>query len=305
MPQCIKCPNKQSKLNVGDLCYACFNKEKHQDGEEVPHVEIDIAGIPMSEIDSIPDITVADLNQPITTGAMLKIIAGAMQPIHQKLADHERRISKLEDGQKETADTVKKVEAESKNAEKRLTVTETKIKNLEEKNDKLKKVVIKQQSQIAIQEKNIRLRNIVIGGLEEEKELAVNETTASSDNEKVKLILNALNLNHIDFVRCRRTGNPDQGPQKRSRFLIVEFSKQSDRNAVKAGGSKLQGIPELKDVRIKADLTKDERAEYKRLYDLRDELAKNNPGKVAIVDRGVLKLDGKEVDKYKTPSSGF
>ncbi len=303
MPQCLKCPNKQARLNAGDLCVSCHKKE-HEHDEEVTLVQ-EIAGIPLSEIDAIPDLSHQDLNQPITTGVMLKIIAGAMKPIHEKLADHEKRINKLEEGQKETAETATRAENTSKNAEKRLTVTETKIKNLEEKNDKLKKVVIKQQSQIAIQEKNIRLRNVVIGGLDEEKTITVNENTASTDNEKMKLILNALNLSNIDFVRCRRTGNQDQGPQRRPRFLIVEFSKQSDRNAVKAGGSQLQGIPELKDIRIKADLTKDERAEYKRLYDLRDELTKNNPGKVAIVDRGVLKLDGQEVDKYKSPNSGF
>ena len=300
MPQCLKCPNKQARLNAGDLCVSCHKKENEHD-EEVTVVH-DIAGIPLSEIDAIPDLSQHDLNQPITTGVMLKIIAGAMKPIHEKLADLEKRINKLEEGQKERAETVNRVENNNKYAEKRLTVTETKIKNLEEKNDKLKKVVIKQQSQIAIQEKNIRLRNVVIGGLDEEKTITVNENTASTDNEKVKLILNALNLSNIDFVRCRRTGNQDQGPQRRPRFLIVEFSKQSDRNAVKAGGSQLQGIPDLKGIRIKADLTKDERAEYKRLYDLRDELTKNYPGKVAIVDRGVLKLDGQEVDKYKTPT---
>ena len=308
MPQCSKCPTKQSKLNIGDLCTSCHRKGKDHDDEDSAQTQTtmsEIAGVSLSDIEALPDLAFADMNQPLTTGAMLKIIAGAMKPIHDRLDDHEKRIIKLEEGQKETAETVQKVENESKNAEKRLTVTETKIKNLEEKNDKLKKVVIKQQSQIAIQEKNIRLRNVVIGGLDEEKDLSVNNNAASTDNQKVKLILSALNLDHIDFVRCRRTGNQDQGPQKRPRFLIVEFSKPSDRNEVKASGSQLQGIPELKDIRIKADLTKDERAEYKRLYDLRDQLSKDNPGKVAIVDKGVVKLDGQEIDKYKTPSSGF
>ena len=119
------------------------------------------------------------------------------------------------------------------------------------------------------------------------------------------MILESLNLSSIDFVRCRRTGNQDQGPEKRPRFLIVEFWKQSDRNAVKAGGSKLQAIQELKNIRIKADLTKDERTEYKRLYDLKDQLSRENPEKVVVVDKGILKIDGQEVDKYKTPSSGF
>ena len=151
----------------------------------------------------------------------------------------------------------------------------------------------------------MRLRNVVIGSLDETEPLSLNEKVASSDNEKAKLILDALNMSNIDLVRCRRTGNQDQGLQKRPRFLIVEFSTQLDRNAVKAGGSLLHQIHELRGIRIKADLTKDERTEYRRLYDLRDQLARGNPGKTAIVEKGAVKLDGHEIDRYKTPSSSI
>ena len=135
--------------------------------------------------------------------------------------------------------------------------------------------------------------------------MALNGSVASSDNEKVNLILDALNVGDKEFVRCRRTGNQDQSLQKRPRFLVVEFSTQLDRNAVKAEGSRLHQIPELRNVRIKADLTKDERTEYRRLYDLRDQLTRDNPDKTAIVDKGVVRLDGHEIDRYKTPSSSF
>ena len=305
MPQCVKCPTKQSKLNVGDLCTACHKKGKDHDDEDSAQTQTtmsDIAGVSLSEIEALPDLSFADMNQPLTTGAMSKIIAGAMKPIHERLDDHEKRINKLEENQKDTAQAVTKVENDNKNTNKRLDVTETKIKHLEEKNDALKKVVIKQQSQIAIQEKNNRLKNVVVGGLDENNPLVVEGNSASTDSEKVKLILNYLNLSRIDFTRCRRTGNKDQGPQKRPRFLIVEFAKQSDRNEVKAAGPQLQTIPALNDIRIKADLTKEERAEYKRLYDLKDKLCQDNPGKVVVVDRGAVKLDGQEIDKFKAPS---
>ena len=305
MPQCSRCPTKQSKLNIGDLCTSCHKKGKDHDDEDSAQTQTtmsEIAGVSLTDIEALPDLAFADMNQPLTTGAMLKIIAGAMKPIHDRLDDHEKRINKLEENQRDTAQAVTKVETDNKNTNKRLDVTETKIKHLEEKNDSLKKVVVKQQSQIAIQEKNNRLKNVVVGGLDENNPLVVEGNSASTDSEKVKLILNYLNLGRIDFTRCRRTGNKDQGPQKRPRFLIVEFTKQSDRNEVKAAGSQLQTIPALNDIRIKADLTKDERAEYKRLYDLRDKLTQDNPGKVVVVDRGVVKLDGQEIDKFKAPS---
>ena len=85
----------------------------------------------------------------------------------------------------------------------------------------------------------------------------------------------------------------------------MEFSKQKDRNDVKAAGSHLQTFPALKGIRIKADLNRDERDEYKRLYDLKDKLMEENPEKTVIIDKGVLTLDGEEVDRYKTPKTFF
>ena len=85
-----------------------------------------------------------------------------------------KNINKIEDCQRECVETVTQVESYSKLAEKRLTVTESKIRKLEEKNDKLKKVVVKQQSHIGYQEKSMRLRNVVIGGLDESDPLALN-----------------------------------------------------------------------------------------------------------------------------------
>ena len=281
---------------------SCFKNEKDRKvGDDATNVT-DIAGFSFSAIEAMPDLSTNDLDKPLTTGAMLKIITGAMKPIYDRIALLERRIEKIEESQHKTTETVSKIESASKDAEKSLTTTETIIKILEEKHEKLKKCVIKQQSQISNQEKNTRLRNVVIGGLDETKPLSVNEHTASSDDEKVKLIMHTLNLSNIDFVRCKRTGIQDQSQRKYPRFLIVEFSNHSDRNIVKARGSQLQSIEELSGIRIKADLTKDERTEYKRLYDFRDQLSRENPRKIAIVDKGVLKLDGQEVDRYKTPS---
>ena len=283
---------------------SCFKNKKDGKVGDARENMTGIAGFSFCAIDSMPDLSSDDLNKPLTASAMLKIISGAMKPIHDKIAALERRIDKIEKSQHETAETVNKIESSSKKAEKELTTTETKLKNLEEKNEKLKKVLIKQQTELSNQEKNVRRRNIVIGGLDETKPLSVNEHAASSDDDKVKLILSSMNLNNIDFVRCRRTGKHDPG-SRHPRFLIVEFSKHSDRNAVKAGEAKLESIPELQGIRIKADLKKDERAEYKRLYDFRDQLLRENPSRLAMVDKGVLKLDGQEIDRYKTPSLVF
>ena len=138
-------------------------------------------------------------------------------------------------------------------------------RNLEVNNEKLRRVVTKQQSKIAREEKNVRLKNVDIGGLGETEPLSCEENKAATDKEKVKVILRNLNLSQIEFIHCHRTGNQDKD-------LIVEFGKQNDRKEVKASGSNLSNIPDLKNIRIKANLTKAEPDEYKRLYDLKGKL---------------------------------
>ena len=306
MPQCVQCPNKQAKLNVGDLCVSCF-KNVSDKGENSNMMSMsDIAGIPMAEIENLPALSQENLNEPMTAGMMLKMFADVMRPIHEKLNDHEKRICTLEQSSIDTTDSVTKVETNHKNLEQKLTAAGTKIRNLETANEKLKNIVTKQQSHITTQDKNIRLKNVVMAGLCESPLL--NETgdeIASTDEEKVHVVLEALNLDDIEFNHCRRTGNKDQGPQDRPRFLIVEFQKQSDRNKVRSASHLLKNVPHLKNIRIKADLNKQERDEYKRLYEVKDKLAVDNPNATIVVEKGLLKMNGIQVDKFSVKPAGF
>ena len=250
MPNCETCNAAKTKLNQGRWCSACF-RERTENNLRTRDIEHDaniteIAGITMADIEQIPALTRDTLGNPITTGMLLKIIADVIKPINEKLADHERRITKLEIEHTAMGASVSKIDSESKNSARRLTVTETKIKNLEVNNETLKKIVVKQQSHIAIQDKKRRMHNIVIGGLCEDEPSNFLEDVASTDDEKVKLVLQTLGLNSIEFIRCLITGNKDKGPQQRPRFLIVEFSKQKDRIDVKAAGPHLQTFPALK-----------------------------------------------------------
>ena len=237
----------------------------------------------------------------LLTGIMLKIIADVIKPIHEKLNDHERRIATLEGSNKSTVNAVGKVEKDVEGVKDKLTISETKIRHLETNNEKLKTIVSKQQRKIFSQDKNVRLKNLVFAGLSETKPIQ----DAITDIEKITLILHALELNDVDVLSCRRTGNKDQGPEDRPRFLIVEFLRQGERNKVKSAANKLKDIPHLKNIRIKADLTKSERDEYKRIFDLKDTLAKENPNKIVVIEKGTVKMDGIVVDKYKAPTMDF
>ena len=100
-------------------------------------------------------------------------------------------------------------------------------------------------------------------------------------------------------------GNPDQGPQRRPQCLQVEFLNKLDRNIVKQACQNLNDIPEMKDIICKADLSKEERNAYTRIFKLRDDLIKNNPDAVVRYDKGKLYMNEEEIDKFKTSSTVF
>ena len=258
----------KSRLNVGNLCTACFKNNpalrtiEEEGASNIMEID-EIAGIKISDIQQLPTLTTENLNEPITAGMMLKMFQDVMKPIHDKLNDHERRIISLEQASGSATTSINNIETNHKTHEQKMIAAETKIKNLEASQGKLKNIVIKQQTQISNSDKKERLRNIVLAGLSESEPLG--ENNATTDRDKVRHILDQLNLQHVQVNNCRRTGNKDQGPENRPRFLIVELANQEMRNDFKSAGPKLNNIEHLKNIRVKADLSKEERIKYKRI----------------------------------------
>ena len=295
MPTCKgdNCQKRQSKLNAGDLCTTCFTAvNKNNTGLN------DIAGIPISDIDELPDLDNTQLGAPITTGAMLKIITGVVKPMYEKLEDHEKRITVLEDKNN-------KLEAENVKLNQKVQVAEGKIQNLEKNQEKIKSIMNKQQMYIAKQDKVSRSKNLIISGLAENTPLQYEGQEADTDKEKVDMILDALGKPDTEIAHCRRIGTEDRGHEGRGRFLLIEFKDQRDRNSVRKDANKLNGIEPLKHLRFKADLTKEERDEYKRLYEQKDTLQEANPTENVRVDKGKLYIGDNEVDHIKVSSKVF
>ena len=125
MPACDDCGTNQSKLNQGKWCKACFSKMYN----DIPTTEakdanvnehLSIAGIQLSDIEQIPDLSTNSLNAPITTGIMLKIIADVIQPINKRLDDHEKRISALEEKCVSTENTIKSAQKDISDTQNKL-----------------------------------------------------------------------------------------------------------------------------------------------------------------------------------------
>ena len=85
MPICEVCKSLKSKLNQGRWCTSCFRERNVVSALSVEsQMEIkEIAGISIGEIEQIPAVNADILNQPITTGTMLKIIADVLKPIRE------------------------------------------------------------------------------------------------------------------------------------------------------------------------------------------------------------------------------
>ena len=64
-------------------------------------------------------------------------------------------------------------------------------------------------------------------------------------------------------------------------------------------------LDELKHLRFKADLTKEERDQYTRLYIAKDALLEAHPGENVRVDKGKLFVGEREVDRIKTSTKLF
>ena len=81
---------------------------------------------------------------------------------------------------------------------------------------------------------------------------------------------------------------------------MLEFLSSADRNKVKKESEKLKNRDDTKNFFLKADKTKKERDEYKRLYKVKEQLEKDEPNKKVEINYGKLLVDGTPVDKIDT-----
>ena len=124
------------------------------------------------------------------------------------------------------------------------------------------------------------------------------------DYLKVREIFKIMGVENVP-VTCRRTGPKDQGPQKRPRYITLEFNNSNDKFKVKNVTEKLKANDETKNFYMKPDRTKKEREEYKRLYKEKERLENDESDNVVEIKYGKLYVDGVVVDKLETENSNF
>ena len=261
-------------------------------------------GIQWADIEEVPLPNGDWLNKPIaevTMGQFLKVVTNTISASHENLSN---QISGINQELKKNEEERKSLQAENKNINEKLKLQDARVKNLEESCKKMKTVITKQQSLIVQHDRDARSKRLIISGISQQ-EWELHGQTADTEKDKVKLVLNYLHKGDIDPVYAKRIGNKDQGPQKRPRYLLVEFKDKSDRNEVMTASSELKNDEETKKIRIKADLTKAEREEYSRIYKEKEKLESEDNTATVIFERGKLIVNGTVVDQLKFNSSIF
>ena len=283
--------NKTHSSTRRSVCKGCYDTAN-------PPTDI------MEEDDeNIPELPEDWMNKPISEllgGHLTQLIKNNIKPIKDILEEQATKIKALEKDNE-------KLKTDGDKMKGQLKVSEGKVKNLEKDNILMKDILNKQHSYIARQDKLVRSKNLIISGLSEKDALEFHGNVAETDQQKVELILQAMNKDETEFVHCRRVGNEDQGHEGRGRFLLIEFLNQAERNAVRKAGEILSSLDELKHLRLKADLTKEERDEYKRLYAAKDAMVEAHPEERATIriDKGKLMVGEREVDRIKHSTKLF
>jgi len=181
------------------------------------------------------------------------------------------------------------------------------VNDLKHENDILKETTSNLLKYIVNEDRNSRRKNVLIFGLTE-NDVTINNIPCSDDLQKTKTLLEYIGVDHKQQI-CEvfRLGAKNQNSD-RTRPLKVCFTNSSITGKVLTKCKVLKNLDKLK-IYIKPDKSLKERQEFDRLNTKKNKLllqypAEGNNPRVTL-SRGSLKVDGVEVDNYKSPQSIF
>ena len=184
----------------------------------------------------------------------------------------------------------------------------TRVSNMEAEMKKQKTVSDNNLKYLINLDRNERRRNVILFGVpEENNELKIVDNTAVSDREKIELILNYMGVptvqNMTEFFRLGKPSDEKVRPMK------LKLKSSEDATEILNAKSKLNDLEELT-IYFKPDKTKAEVAEFQRIGKRKQELLQKYPVEGGaptrvVLEKGVLKVDGKKVDEFEPVQSLF
>ena len=187
----------------------------------------------------------------------------------------------------------------------------TELTELKTEHEKTKKVGEANLKYLINLDRNSRKHNVMIFGLPERDELVVgrendgNEIRATNDDEKVSTVLSKLDSDMSCVSNFHRMGKP--GGDRPRPVKVILKSTTLAHNVL----SKSKNLKNWEsDIYVKPDKTKKEAEEFKRIGKRKADLLLQHPttdpnNPIVTLTKGILRVNGTEVDKYNPIQSLF
>ena len=277
MPYCSECGVRKTKVNKNKVCNDCSAASAENGG--------------------VDESIEKDTENNDFWKRMDLMFDKKLESFEEKLnANIKEEVKKVTDPMKTQ---LTKLEKENKTLKAEMTALKASQKEEKERSDKIVKVLKEQQTNMARSDKNDRFKRLLLSGVPEGS-VKINGKECGVDQEKIHEVLSTLQVGVVNLVGHRRVGSKDQGADQRPRYIILEFISSAERNKVRKACDKLKDNQDTKQFFLKADKTKKERDEYKRLYKIKEQLEKDEPNKKVEISYGKLLVDGIAVDKVET-----
>ena len=264
MPQCVRCTKKQPRLNVGDLCKECFEKDQPAAEATEPIEEAELAK-------SVNEMTLGDI---------VNVIKRIVEPITSKLDKLETLITNVTNKHKAEMELLK---ADVKEKEKTI--------------ETLTDVIVNMQASLNRIDSDKRITNIMVSGLAEGP-IDDNGNILNNDKEKIVRLLDVMEIDQSvqrENIQVFRIGQPNPSA---TRLLKVNVQSKEYRDTIleKAKHLKNKREPWCK-VYVKKDVHIVYAKENQRLNSRRRELKEKNPEADIRIVEGKLMVDQRVVDR--------
>ena len=208
---------------------------------------------------------------------------------------------------KDVANLKKEINDFKKSTNDGITNAVTRVSNMEAEMKKQKTVSDNNLKYLINLDRNERRRNVILFGVpEENNELKIEENVASSDHEKIELILNYIGVsNSRNITEFFRLGKPTDD---KVRPMKLKLKSSDDATIILNAKSKLNDLEET--IYFKPDKTKAEVTEFQRIGKRKQELLQKYPAEGGapprvVLEKGILKVDGTKVDEFEPVQSLF
>ena len=221
-----------------------------------------------------------------------------LQSTKAALAETDQEISKLK----------KELTEVKKSAQENVSGLDNRVNALEQDAKKQKTVSDNNLKYLINLDRNDRRKNVIIFGVPEDGvNLTIREATATTDDDKCKLLLGFIEAPVYEKVmEMFRLGKATEG---KVRPIKLKLQSSTDATAIFDVKEKLKDVNDHT-IYIKPDKTKAEVEEFRRIGNRKQELIEQYPvpeGETprVVLGKGVLKLDGVKVDEFKPVQSLF